>query len=158
MFDDFGRDFETAVPEPTVGAPSRTIEDRFSELSIALSVAPAAGPSAVGVSLGFQSSGDVPSNGGFSVASFAGDGFEVKFGQGDAGLYFQSSDADLSAGKTPSLGRHLMLGLNEAGEAFDQGSFADTTLALGEGVSIGAFFASTKRSPPSNPKAAWPRR
>ena len=143
VFDDFGRDFETALPEVAVAEPSRNIEDRLGELSNMLSIVPAAGPSVANISLGFQGSVDVPNGQGFSVASFAGDGFSVKLGQGGAGLYFQSSDTGAAAGKAPSLGRHLMLGLNEAGEAFEQGSFADATLALSEDVSLGAFFASS---------------
>ena len=143
VFDDFGRDFEAALPEPVLPEPARRIEDRLGELSIALSVAPAAGPSATGLSLGFQSSGETPSDTGFTVASFAGDGYAVKLGQGGAGLYFQSTDTGSSGGKAPSLGRHMMLGLNEAGEAFDQGSFADAMLALSENVSVGAFYASS---------------
>ena len=72
VFDDFGRDFETDVPAPEAVESTRNVDDRLSELSLAMTMAPAAGPSAAGMTLGFQSSGDSPSQEGFMVASFGG--------------------------------------------------------------------------------------
>jgi len=137
VFDDFGRDFGLDLGETEVEAPppSRDLADRLGELSVALSVAPAASGHDAGSTFAFQSSTEVPSGEAFAVASFAGDGYAMRFGQGSAGLYFRATGF-------PG-GPHLMLGLGEAGEALDQGSFADATFALGERASIGAFVASS---------------
>ncbi|MGD9536507.1 MAG: S8 family serine peptidase [Alphaproteobacteria bacterium] len=144
VFDDYGRDFEADMSgtEAFVEQPV-SIEDRLGALSLALDIAPAASSSGA-IALGFQASVDTPSHEGFEVASLSGEGIDLKIGRGASQLYFQANEVNVTGGAPQSVGRHMMLGLNEVGEAFSDGAFADGSLALSETVSLGAFFASSE--------------
>jgi hypothetical protein len=144
-FDDFGRDFELDLSGATeVAASPVTIEDRLGALSLALDFEPSAGQQFGAFQLGFQASVDTPNHEGFQVASLVGEDIDLKVGQGASRLYFEANEVNVTGGEPQSVGRRMMFGLNEAGEAFDEGSFADGTLALTDTVSIGAFFASSE--------------
>jgi hypothetical protein len=154
VLDDLGRDFAIAVPEPVAAAAPITLEDRLSGLRLALAI-PGGARFAPGEGLSFVSTGEALDGGDFASVGFASDGFDLSVGVGATNLYFGRAEGGAAADADASLGRHLLLGLSEAGEAFDQGTFATSRIALSDGLSLATFFA-TSDSPVKGADAVSP--
>lgn len=137
VFDAYGRGF--VMSDVALKAqPSTLADEAISSLTAALFADSSVQETGSG-RLSMYQTGDASSGG--SGFSFAGDGFAVASGTGNAAAYFSQSTAVPGQTASYRLGSQFFTGAGEIGQAFTAGFHASADVALAPGFTVSGLFA-----------------